>query len=512
MFMADYLQHIVTRELDLQSLLFNHSVHLNHLQCEFLGFKLHLAVEQAKSLIEVRGRFPEDYTPVHLLRAFYWQVEGAVTLVEKFCEKSWLSVAAAGAQAIESFALACQELQWFTALFENLCSQSETTLGGILELAGQKETMERVATLAYQDGEALKLKLGDVVVRGSPSEQALAQNLLQKLQNVGREPRPDLWTLDARELILGKFIGRGSTGIVYNTTWLNATHALKVFSLGYREIFEKEVAILAGLNHPHVLPMIGCAVDLRGNCMLVVELMDEGLDAFIARKKLTNPLPLDEALNLMLQIGEGVKYLHQQGIVHRDLKSSNILVKLGSFEYAKSVRVKVADFGISKRKERSSTCSPLTMHIGTTRWMAPEILGITCGEIAGDSDPVKMLSYPFKVDIYGYALICYEILTGREPYGDLSSLKELKRKVKDENLRPTLPPSCPLGVAILLQKCWDANPKTRPSFKDICKDLRHMLGLLLSGHSSIILKPMSEVLNTDIPNFNHILSMNAGRT
>jgi len=119
---------------------------------------------------------------------------------------------------------------------------------------------------------------------------------------------------------------------------------------------------------------------------------------------LTNdPLPLDKALGLMLQIGEGVKYLHQQGIVHRDLKSSNILVKVGSLE---SVWVKVADLGISSMKERNSACTPLTMHIGTSRWMAPEILRTTCGEIAGDSDPVKTL-YQFKVDIYGFALICY---------------------------------------------------------------------------------------------------------
>jgi serine/threonine protein kinase len=80
-----------------------------------------------------------------------------------------------------------------------------------------------------------------------------------------------------------------------------------------------------------------------------------------------------EAVDIMLQVTEGMNYLHQNNVIHRDLKSKNILVKYN--EHDRHVYAKVVDFGLSKIKELSWTHSNLTMNMGTTRWMAPELFG-----------------------------------------------------------------------------------------------------------------------------------------
>jgi serine/threonine protein kinase len=77
---------------------------------------------------------------------------------------------------------------------------------------------------------------------------------------------------------------------------------------------------------------------------------------------------------MMLQIGQGMLYLHENRVVHRDLKAQNILVKSRKDGDTTYLYAKVADFGLSKTKEKSSSYSNLTSNIGTTRWMAPKLM------------------------------------------------------------------------------------------------------------------------------------------
>ncbi len=168
-----------------------------------------------------------------------------------------------------------------------------------------------------------------------------------------------------------------------------------------------------------------------------------------------------------------MKYLSWQKITHRDLKSANMLINPAQIpEIAKAafMDVKVSDFGISKIINTTTTISPQTLVIGTTGWMAPEVM------FESEEDSSKM-KYPLKSDVYGYAMMCYGNLWGRTPFQELCP-KQLGEKVK-EGLRPTLPKSPPTSLSSLIKYCWDADVRRKPSFSRISTELRHLKGIYI---------------------------------
>jgi serine/threonine protein kinase len=185
----------------------------------------------------------------------------------------------------------------------------------------------------------------------------------------------------------------------------------------------------------------------------------------------------------MLQVAEGMNYLHQNKVVHWDLKSKNILVKYN--ERDRHVYAKVVDFGLSKTKELSCTYSNLTMDLGTTRWMVPELFGDSEDHNVGPSSSSSSnlsLKYPFKVDVYSFGMVCYEILTGCVPFFNIT-LTDLRKRIKD-GLRPDMPEQCPQQLSTLIQFCYHPDPKAWPSFPDICVELRHIMCSLMVNSTS----------------------------
>jgi serine/threonine protein kinase len=221
-----------------------------------------------------------------------------------------------------------------------------------------------------------------------------------------------------------------------------------------------------------------------------MELMHEDLSTFL-RKCLESkgsahvPLSILAAVDLMLQVARGLKYLRSRGVVHRDVKPLNILVKSLSgapkLEYSEGyLNAKLADFGLSKTKNSSTRYSNQTSNVGTRRWMAPEVFTITKDKVDGDSVQLPEIAYPFKADVYSFALVCYEILTGKEPFED-EKMTDLYKLVTLERARPELPKICPNRLVSLIRQCWDHDPLYRPDFPEICKELRYIKGLLLTG-------------------------------
>jgi serine/threonine protein kinase len=180
-----------------------------------------------------------------------------------------------------------------------------------------------------------------------------------------------------------------------------------------------------------------------------------------------------------------MQYLYQKRIVHRDLKSSNILVDpVDSSAMAKKgyLRVKVTDFGLAKIKAATATFSAQS-EVGTTRWMAPELH--TSSHIGESSEPgSNKKHHPFKADVYSYAITCSEILTGDDPFMG-EPLTGLRDRIKYTGLRPSLPDSLPPYLVSLIHRCWDADPCNRPDFSEICAELRHVKASLLIGMYTI---------------------------
>ncbi|CAK9259951.1 unnamed protein product [Sphagnum jensenii] len=291
------------------------------------------------------------------------------------------------------------------------------------------------------------------------------------LNDEQRTKRLDLLSIEPQELQWIRRIGSGSFGTVHEVCWQGESFAQKYFQS--KASLEQEAEILAGLSHPNIVQVFGHCIG--GKSSLVMELMNGNLTDHIEHRAqvLNEPsLELAVALDIMLQIAEGMQYLHEKRVAHRDLKSANILinpVQILGMENAGYAQVKLADFGLSKIKEGSATYSIQTANRGTTRWMAPELFG--------EPDPNEC-RYPFKADVYSYAITCFEILTAKFPFEDTASNTEVRRKVKAGE-RPVLPVTLPMFLSSLIERCWDAEANRRPSFSEICAELRHFQGVIM---------------------------------
>jgi len=288
-----------------------------------------------------------------------------------------------------------------------------------------------------------------------------------------------------QDLPKGILVGEGSFGRVQETKWLGETYAMKISRYGWMEVLKHEIAAVAGLHHPHIMCVVCCAEDEK-NFLYVMERMDKSLSEILEYRKLSQ-MSLIRQVDLMLQIAEGMKYLHSMDLVHRDVKPGNILVKCDMPGSECSILApepfwiaKICDFGTTKVKMESAVYNEQTINIGTTMFMAPELYELELGE----EEPE--IFHPKKTDVYSFGLLCLALLIGEPtpfPYTDMvsPSLRAFKDRVK-KGKRPKLPPNCPDHLSSLIQQCWDGNPDKRPDFHDICTTLRYIKGLqLLTG-------------------------------
>ncbi|CAN5963730.1 unnamed protein product [Sphagnum jensenii] len=290
----------------------------------------------------------------------------------------------------------------------------------------------------------------------------------------------------------GPFLASGSFGDVFRTAWRGETYAMKVPKPGCLEIFKQEIAALAGMHHPHIMRLVCCTEGpATRECSYLMEFMDMTLFGMLEEHQI---LCLLQAVDLILQVAEGMKHLHSIGLVHRDLKPHNILVKkvqqvsfphpyddpsiLMLLPLSNPVWIaKVSDFGTSKAKNESTAYSHQTKTIGSPMYMAPEVYELE----SDDEEPERF--HPMKTDVYSFGILCFVMVTGKSsPYEfeELVPTKKFKDNVR-QGKRPTLPPDCPARLSWLITRCWHGDPLSRPSFHDICRELRYIKGLLLTG-------------------------------
>jgi len=263
----------------------------------------------------------------------------------------------------------------------------------------------------------------------------------------------DEWIIPWEDIIIGNPIGRGGYGQVYTGEYKGRKIAVK--KLFYKTIgdkdnleFQKECQILSSLDHPKIVKMIGVCIQIP-DLAIITEYMPRGsLQDLLYDKN----IKLDWKLRLKMvhDVAKGVDYLHslKPCLIHRDLKSSNLLV-------GENYETKVSDFGIAKFKEERAT----TM-VGTVQWMAPEVF--------------RGKPYSSSVDTYSFGIILWEMVARQQPHENLLAF-EIISGVAKENLRPPVPEDCAESYKILMRSCWDDNPLKRPTFDKIVNILSEMI-------------------------------------
>jgi serine/threonine protein kinase len=302
------------------------------------------------------------------------------------------------------------------------------------------------------------------------SSYGLSKYLLRKFQ-LGSPSSTDArpyYSLDFRCIeMTGNSLGRGSVGTVFECKCFGMPAVVKCFTLpGDDSIrtLEEEVAVFAQLQHANLIHFIGYTAR-EGQHMLIMERGRENLESYLLRNgaKAATPLNLLKALDILLQIGEGMKYLHKNNVMHGNLKISDIILnateKKNTYEdNFWCIQVKLADYGLSRLKQsmRPSTA---------TQGEEPE------------EGHVEMFAK--SGDVYSFAMVMYEILMGCKPFEHL-----LPRDILPKLLtgwRPAFNPNsqCPGYLSAYIQRCWATNPKDRPLFPEICSMLSYCKGVIL---------------------------------
>ncbi|GAA5955346.1 hypothetical protein JCM3765_003288 [Sporobolomyces pararoseus] len=255
---------------------------------------------------------------------------------------------------------------------------------------------------------------------------------------------------------LGECIGKGQFGTVYRALNLNTGQVVAVKRIQLEgkteaeiEQLSNEVSLLQRLNHPAIVRYQGL---LRSENYLniILEYAESGSLQTTLRQ--FGQLPEGLVASYVVKILEGLAYLHEQGVVHCDLKAANILS-------TKTGNTKLSDFGVSLNlhaiKNTQGFGGGAKDVQGTPNWMAPEVI-----EMRG--------ALPAS-DIWSLGCTVVELIDGRPPYSDLVAMSAMFRIVEDEN-GPPVPDSSSPELKAFLARCFKKDPRERPSATELFED------------------------------------------
>ena len=265
-------------------------------------------------------------------------------------------------------------------------------------------------------------------------------------------------------------IGRGGMAVVYKAfdPRLERAVAIKLIQSGafgsnifghIRERFEREAKALAKLRHPNIVRVHDYG-EHEGSPYLVMDYLEGA-----TLKEVKKPLKVETAVRLIRPIADALDYVHQQGLLHRDVKPSNIMITPGQ-------EVILTDFGIVKWLEDQDDFNTLTatgVGIGTPEYMAPE---------QGLGKPVDARS-----DAYALTVVFYELITGEKPYRGKTPVEVLMKQASEPIPDPRdLVPELSESVKRFLDRAMAKRPEDRyPTMADYLRDLDGLRLQALAG-------------------------------
>ena len=290
------------------------------------------------------------------------------------------------------------------------------------------------------------------------------------------------------ELIREDKLAKGSFGTVFKGKYQGSIVAIKQFTFSFnsqdqdsQKMFikelENEISMLSQLRHRNILTFMGACIQPPVYA-IVTEFIEGGSlfnllhasDASIS--SLRKEMKWEHKLSLMYGVSQACLYLHNKGVIHRDLKSANVLLD-GTIPT--SMVAKVCDFGLAKTT--GSQAGEMTQAVGTPLWMAPEVM--TGG------------NYGKECDVFSFAIIMYEVLVEKKPYFDKKEAGTTAhfQVANNPDFRPTIPQEIienhrdlPLQIhqsrmeyVEIMKRGWKHQPEERPKFQEIVERLESML-------------------------------------
>lgn len=255
-------------------------------------------------------------------------------------------------------------------------------------------------------------------------------------------------------------IGRGGMATVYKAYQpaMDRYVAIKVLPAHFMqdptfvERFEREARTIARLEHPHILPVHDYGKTPDGVTYIVMRYVEAGTMSDLLKQ---SRLSLNEIIRLFSQVGDALAYAHEQGVIHRDMKPSNILVDTRGQPF-------LTDFGLARMVEGDSNLTG-SMLIGTPAYMAPE---------QGQGQPADK-----RTDIYALGIILYEMVTGQTPFeAETPMAVMIKHMTEALPLPSQLNPDLPPAIERVILKALAKQPQARyQNVADMIKALQEAL-------------------------------------
>ncbi|XP_063080006.1 mitogen-activated protein kinase kinase kinase 9 [Engraulis encrasicolus] len=265
--------------------------------------------------------------------------------------------------------------------------------------------------------------------------------------------------IDFSELTLEEIIGAGGFGKVYRAQWRGMEVAVKAArrdpdedAAATLESVRQEARLFTMLRHPNVMALLGVCLTEPHLCLVMEYARGGPLNRALAGKR----IPPHTLVDWAVQVARAMLYLHCQALVpviHRDLKSSNILIlEKVENEDLSNKTLKITDFGLAREWHRTTKMSAA----GTYAWMAPEV--------------IRSSTFSKGSDVWSYGVLLWELLTGEVPFRGIDGLA-VAYGVAMNKLALPIPSTCPEPFARLLEDCWNPDPHARPAFPTILDQL-----------------------------------------
>jgi eukaryotic-like serine/threonine-protein kinase len=256
-----------------------------------------------------------------------------------------------------------------------------------------------------------------------------------------------------------EIIGQGGMGTVYKAldTRSNQTVALKLMHKhladkpDFQARFLSECRASAALSHQHIVRIFDVAL-LDGQLYMVMEYIDGGTLRKLLNAQLSKNCFLDlrEIVTITRQVAQALHYAHTQGIIHRDVKPDNVLLRAISSDCTspEGIHALLTDFGLAKRVQGGASITTSGELLGTLAYMAPE--------------QFRDIPLDGRTDIYALGVMLYELVSGRQPFISTNAMDIILMHTQGEperiqDLRPDTPPA----LVSILHRAMLKNPDDR---------------------------------------------------